>query len=381
MKKIYSLIKNIFTFPLFVFLFTSFKLINIIIGKDIKFINYVQSEIGSATWLDIFFRTRIKNNNKDIIICCVTGSHVANDFIESLRRELFKKFNILNIENKYLNFILKPIFLYENSLISLNYISPNFNVLTKIPKFDWLGNKKKQYELELKEFFNLKKDDWFVCFFARDSYYDEIHRSNLAKKMQVRNSDINTYVKSMQFITDMGGYAIRVGRFQKNKIVDNNNEKIIDYSFIKERNSKIDFLLMIFCKFCVGSSSGIIDLASINNVPLGLVNEYEYIRSQGISKGTFIPKLLIDKNDKIVSKKDYLKNIGYPKSINKLLKNVNQFNYTYKDNTEDEILMITKDFYYTFVKSENPNLSLIKNIYENNELKIYKSFYDEFLKD
>ena len=64
-----------------------------------------------------------------------------------------------------------------------------------------------------------------------------------------------------------------------------------------------------------------------------------------------------------------------------MLKNVNQSNYKYKDNTEDEILMITKDFYYTFVKCENPNLSLINNIYENNELKIYKSFEDEYLKD
>ena len=99
---------------------------------------------------------------------------------------------------------------------------------------------------------------------------------------------------------------------------------------------------MFFCKFCIGSSSGITDLTNLNNVPIGLVNEYEYIRSQGISRGTFIPKLLIDKNNKVVSKKDYNKNIGYPKSINKLYDKINLSQYKYLDNTEEEILMITK---------------------------------------
>ena len=340
----------------------------------------MQSEIGSITWLDIFFRKHNYNKNNDIIICCVTGTHTANDFIESVRKELFKKNNIINIEHKLITFFIKPLFFFKNSLIAEDYTSPNFDVLTKIPKLDWFEDKKKEYEMQVKSFFNMKKDDWFVCFFARDNLYDEMYRNNLSKKMQVRNSDINTYIKSMNFITQMGGYAIRVGRFQKNKIKNNNNKKIIDYSFLKEKNPKIDFLLMFFCKFCIGSSSGITDLTNLNNVPIGLVNEYEYIRSQGIARGTFIPKLLIDKNNKIVSKKDYDKNIGYPKSINNLYKKINLSQYKYLDNTEEEILMITKDFYYTFVENENPNRLLVNDIYQNNELKIYEPFYDKYLK-
>ena len=380
MKKIFHFIKFLFNLPLFIICYFKFRFINIFLKKKIKFINYVQSEIGSITWLDIFFRKRIYNKNNDKIICCVTGNHTANDFIESIRKKLFKNNQIINIEHRYINFFIKPLFLYKNSLISDDYASPNFDVLTKTPEFDWFEEKKKEYEMHVKSFFNLKKDDWFVCFFARDNFYDEMYRNNLSKKMQVRNSDINTYVKSMDFITQMGGYAIRVGRFQKNKINNNNNKKIIYYSFLKEKNPKIDFLLMFFCKFCIGSSSGITDLTNLNNVPIGLVNEYEYIRSQGISRGTFIPKLLIDKNNKVVSKKDYNKNIGYPKSINKLYDKINLSQYKYLDNTEEEILMITKDFYYTFVENENPNHLLINDIYKNNELKIYKPFYDKYLK-
>ena len=380
MKKIPYFFKFLLNLFLFIICFSIFKLINLFLRKKIKFINYVQSEIGSITWLDIFFRKNNYNKNNNIIICCVTGTHTANDFIESVRKELFKKNNIINIEHNLITFFIKPLFFFKNSLISEDYTSPNFDVLTKIPKLDWFEDKKKEYEMQVKSFFNLKKDDWFVCFFARDNFYDEIYRNNLSKKMQVRNSDINTYIKSMNFITQMGGYAIRVGRFQKNKIKNNNNKKIIDYSFLKEKNPKIDFLLMFFCKFCIGSSSGITDLTNLNNVPIGLVNEYEYIRSQGISRGTFIPKLLIDKNNKIVSKKDYDKNIGYPKSINNLYKKINLSQYKYLDNTEEEILMITKDFYYTFVENENPNHLLINDIYKNNELKIYEPFYDKYLK-
>ena len=104
MKKILHFIKFLFNLPLFIICYFTFRFINIFLKKKIKFINYVQSEIGSITWLDIFFRKRIYNKNNDKIICCVTGNHIANDFIESIRKKLFKNNQIINIEHRYINF-------------------------------------------------------------------------------------------------------------------------------------------------------------------------------------------------------------------------------------------------------------------------------------
>ena len=86
--------------------------------KNIKFLNYIQSEIGSATWVDGFLR-RIQNyNNKECTyICIVSGNHAANHFFEELRKNQFKKYRVITIKNKILNKFLRGIFYMKTNLL------------------------------------------------------------------------------------------------------------------------------------------------------------------------------------------------------------------------------------------------------------------------
>ena len=311
--------------------------------KRIKFISYKKSEIGSATWVDGFLR-RVQNEKyrKYTYICMISGSHDANSFFEDLRKKQFKKYNITSIENKLLIKFLSGIFLYKNKYVSELMHMLDYAEFCDLKKIDWLGQDYNFLEKKLKTKLGMSMDDWFVCFFSRDNNYDKINRPQMVEAFKSRNADINSFIPAMKYVTSKGGFAIRIGTTANKKLITSNNNKIIDYPFINNRNEMDDFLLLYFCKYCVGTPSGIIDTASLNNKPIALVNNNEYLYDQQFNKSLFIPKLLLKNNNKYLTRKEYMKMIGKNTSLARLNNLINRFDLKYIDNSQNDILQLTE---------------------------------------
>ena len=114
----------------------------------------------------------------------------------------------------------------------------------------------------------ISEDDWFVCFHARDSQYIENWvQPSVAERSAFRNCSIENYIASMQYVTSLGGYAVRVGTDVLNKLPYMNDSRIVDYGF-DYRSDFGDIFLLAKCKFFVGGTSGVNGVPRIFNVPI-----------------------------------------------------------------------------------------------------------------
>ena len=298
------------------------------------------SRIGEmASRTDLFLRRKELKGDKSTYIGIVTGP-VAN-------KQLMKMF-----ERK-----MKIVYFKHNKIAHKAF---NFIFGTYHRKNDYYWHTKKSYEIEntkqqihftkdehkkgeeILEKMGIKKSDWFVCFHCRDTFHND-------KSGKYRNSNIKDCLKAMKYISNLGGYSIIVGS-GINKI-NSKYKNIVDYPNTEFKSDFMDIYLIGNCKFYVGCSSGLREVAYVFSRPTVSVN--------------IIP---LDppyrRNDIIIFKKIY------SKSLNRILTIKERIDFEYSnpyfplrniwfryqerldknglfvvDNTEDEIFLAVKEMY------------------------------------
>lgn len=125
-------------------------------------------------------------------------------------------------------------------------------------------------------------NSWFICFYCRDSAYlssewtrlygarEQYNQFDMSYQ-DFRNDDIKTYLEAAQYITSLGGFAVRMGARVAEKLPDLNNPRIIDYSS-DYRTEFGDIYLPAKCKFFLGGTSGLWAIPTIFNVPMACPN-------------------------------------------------------------------------------------------------------------
>lgn len=120
------------------------------------------------------------------------------------------------------------------------------------------------------------QDAPFVCFHCREEGYspsdDPMHA--------FRNSSVANYMAAVAELTARGYWCIRMGDPSMRPLAP--MEKVIDYAHLDSRSDKLDLFLCASCTFFLGSSSGLLFLASVfgrpsaaaNQVPLSTVLAY-----------------------------------------------------------------------------------------------------------
>ncbi|MHA1598899.1 MAG: TIGR04372 family glycosyltransferase [Alphaproteobacteria bacterium] len=136
-------------------------------------------------------------------------------------------------------------------------------------------------------------DDWFVCFHSRDSGY---YAERFARKASFRDCDIGNYIPAMQHVVAEGGVAIRVGAHVDHPIQDGLGPKIVDYAS-DCRSDFMDVYLMAKCRFFIGNTSGIMCVASIFNVPMGLANYTPLTHTGESQRSLIIPKMVYNRRE------------------------------------------------------------------------------------
>jgi len=139
-------------------------------------------------------------------------------------------------------------------------------------------------------------DDKFVCFHARDSaYLDTARPRNEAAFGDWSNSDdrdasIENYIPAAQKLTELGYFAVRIGKYVKEPI-HSNDPRIIDYA-THFQSDFMDVFLAARCTFFLGQNSGMANLFQIFRKPVVFANVHPLhdIPWCQYEKGIMIPR-------------------------------------------------------------------------------------------
>ena len=113
----------------------------------------------------------------------------------------------------------------------------------------------------------------YCCIFSRNNEYYEKYFNNTGSKdaeiTSLRNSDLSRFCKAVDALNEYGVASVRVGAVDSRK----SYEKMIDYTNTC-RSEFGDFFLMGKAKFVIGDNSGILMIPWLQNVPIGVTNNY-----------------------------------------------------------------------------------------------------------
>ena len=89
--------------------------------------------------------------------------------------------------------------------------------------------------------------------------------------MNFRNIDPNNYLKSLEYLTGLGYYIIRMGKNTKAPI-SFKSDKFIDYAISDDSDDFLDIWLMANCSFCVTPGTGIDSVSVAFRKPILYLN-------------------------------------------------------------------------------------------------------------
>ena len=125
-----------------------------------------------------------------------------------------------------------------------------------------------------------KDGEPFVCLLVRDDEYlanDRLHGDGTAASFDrrsyhsYRNSDIDTYLPAIRWLTGQGVWVIRMGKLMA-KPLPTGMDLVVDYAFDHEKSDLLDIWLFANCTGCVSTATGLDQLSMMHDRPLLCVN-------------------------------------------------------------------------------------------------------------
>ena len=279
-----------------------------------------------------------------IFILLIPRGECANRYvIENLPRNFLVIQNVFLCKLLYL-FKVNPIsavrtrnvFVWDQRAVeSLRYSEESLEE----NKFIYVPDRDSSIVQELFEKIGLSSSPWYVCLHIREAGYAKLLDDDIT---EFRNSDINTYIRAVEYITGMGGFVVRMGDESMTPMPD--LPGVIDYATSKFKSDENDFILMSYCSYFIGSNSGANWIAivqqrrilAVNVVPMAVAKIWT-------SKDLAVPKLHLRTSDdsQLPFKEIFDRDIA-------------DFQMSYKfenagvyvvDNSEDEILNAVAEFH------------------------------------
>lgn len=120
---------------------------------------------------------------------------------------------------------------------------------------------------QAREEWGMKRDDWYVCLHVRDaSHYFELDGTGQTH----RNSPVDIYLDAIKFITDQGGWVIKLGGPNSPRLPA--IDRTIDYAFSDLKSDLLDIHLIRHAKAFIGTTSGLTNVAISFGIPTAVVN-------------------------------------------------------------------------------------------------------------
>lgn len=220
----------------------------------------------------------------------------------------------------------------DNKFIAVSKLKRICKSVQNFPNVYLRDNINKECKNALKAL-NIKENQWYVCLHIRSSFfYNDV--------ANYRNASIDNYYKAIDYIINSGGIVVRLGDARDN-FITHPRQGLIDYPNTNVKSEHMDLYLIENCKFYIGTQSGIIDTALLFKKPTLSVNSIHFaIPSSGKYDITIYKKIYNKSTNKILTYDECMK---YYHQI--LTYSFDEFslNYTWVENSDDEILIATKE--------------------------------------
>jgi len=246
-----------------------------------------------------------------------------------------------------------------NEKMNFNDISSaHYDTIINKHRIELKDNIKKNCEKTLHEI-GVKRNDKIICIHVRDgSYTKDPHRAegySGARFRDIRNSSINNYKKSINYLLKKNFWVIRMGHKVDNK-VNIKHPKFIDYPFSTIKNDSMDLYLIKRSSFVICTQSGLLSIALLYNKPILQTNAIRIFQSRSENKlsRTLFKIPFWKKNNKKIYLKEYI-NMPYFYHHCFFLDN----KIGYKENSSDEIYQGTKEI-LRLIKNKKKTTNLQK---------------------
>lgn len=299
-----------------------FKLVT---GKTIKFVYVYADRIGHLAAETELFLRRLRNGVYDcktnIYIGVCSSSAISNRQL----LQMFKR-HLLIIENGLLVNLIQSTWIattqfYHRAPFQIPHLLPpyyqrgdfNHNEYHEFNSYEpilFFTSEEEQEGKKYLEKMGIRKNDWYVCIHARDASYLNEHNGRNA----YRNCDIETFMQAAGYIVAEGGYVIRMGAKVEKPLPRDRDRKIIDYA-LEYRSDFMDIYLLAHCKFFIGSANGMINVPTIFNVPVVIVNEAPFEFGAFREGDLFIPKLYFNQDKQAFLTAREILDSGYGRSL------------------------------------------------------------------
>ncbi|MAH84025.1 MAG: hypothetical protein CBB68_06625 [Rhodospirillaceae bacterium TMED8] len=218
------------------------------------------------------------------------------------------------------------------------------------------------------EMMGIGSSDWFVCVHSRDSLYlQETNPSGDWNYHDYRDCSIANYLPAMNEITARGGYVLRMGALVSEPLEHQGNPMIIDYAS-DHRSDFMDIYATAKCRFFLGSTGGLFNVAWVFDVPIAHANMTPLSVLPFRSGDLFIPKLLrnTESHELIDLNTAFAHGLFNPQNprlfTSDYYKNINM---EFVENSSDEILALTREMFSKLDHSKvNPAVRSYQKAYK-----------------
>jgi putative glycosyltransferase (TIGR04372 family) len=190
-----------------------------------------------------------------------------------------------------------------------------------------------QRYVSIRDRWGMRPNDWHVCLHLREETF---HKD---KRQQHRNADMASYLDAIRYITDRGGWVIRIGA--SGATVSPQLFHFVDYGCDSERSPLMDLQLMRTAKYFIGTISGLTNAAISLGLPCALVNCITYDAQMWNSSVRFTPKIVTTGEGKKLTARDLTTAPWRWKMFDAEV--VRRYKIRISDSSPDEILETVKE--------------------------------------
>ncbi len=273
---------------------------------------------------------------KQIIL--LNRSVSVNPFLDTLWR---REFSCINISYRWQAICQNISFNFSNQVIKCDYFNGADNLqrsyrralaLHDNPLLHFTPDEIAHGEELLREM-GIDKDDGFVCLHAREGGF----KPRLTYH-SYRDVDINSYLPAIRSLIDKGVKVVRLGDASMKPFPP--LDGMIDYPHTHFKSDFLDIFLCGSCTFLVGTNSGMSHVATLFGVRSCHLNVVPF--TCALTKDIFIPKLIFDKENRLLSFRDQQRAGCW--NFSRMEQYV-QAGLTIHDNTSEEIQDAVEEMY------------------------------------
>ena len=357
-------------FPIFILMLPLIFFIRLV--KPIKLIKFceIRSDRIGHFAIDSMLKIFDSNNNSNEIILYYLSDFISNLQWEKMLKRKIKLYKLI----KYIAWANKKIpgGQVHEKLININFSRDINGILynrndTKIPFIDEENETCENTLLKL----GWKKGDKIFCLLVRDDEYLKKYENNQGISFnyhKYRNSNIQSYIKGIDYLTKKKHWVFRMGKLMTKK-VNFSNKYFVDYAFCDFKSDLFDIWLFANCNGCISTGSGLDMVSLIYQKPILFLNHLPLNQWVSWANSITFFKHLYWKKSGIRLNLDeciicsYTDNKKYKKIIIKDLSSLE-----IKEAFKEFIFFLDKGYY----KQHKKNL-LLQNKFKK-EIKEYKKF-------